>query len=52
MLTKIPTPCPQNIDINSFAKEEAVKHLSNAFGGVTIVQKGSVDYISNGETGN
>ncbi|KAI8980388.1 Ribokinase-like protein [Pilobolus umbonatus] len=39
----------KKIDVSKFKKEDIVQHLSKAFGGVTIVQKGSVDYISNGD---
>jgi ATP-dependent NAD(P)H-hydrate dehydratase len=38
----------QNIDVNAEAKEELCAKLANALGGVTIIQKGPVDYISNG----
>ncbi|KAF1346716.1 YjeF domain-containing protein [Delphinella strobiligena] len=38
----------KNIDINSEDPETLCEKLSKAFGGVTIIQKGAKDYISNG----
>lgn len=37
------------VDQNKGKKEEVCKRLSQALGGVCIIQKGGVDYISNGE---
>ncbi|KAF1999490.1 YjeF domain-containing protein [Amniculicola lignicola CBS 123094] len=39
----------KNVDIKEGNTEELCAKLSKAFGGVTIIQKGSKDYISNGE---
>ena len=39
----------QNIDIESGDKTKVCEKLANAFGGVTIIQKGAKDYISNGK---
>ncbi|KAI9882921.1 MAG: Alpha subunit of the F1 sector of mitochondrial F1F0 ATP synthase [Watsoniomyces obsoletus] len=39
----------KKIDINNGDKTELCSKLAKAFGGVTIVQKGAKDYISNGE---
>lgn len=39
----------KGIDIEGLNGDEGVVKLSKAFGGVTIVQKGANDYISNGE---
>ena len=38
----------QNIDTTSEDPTKLCEKLANALGGVTIIQKGSVDYISNG----
>jgi len=38
----------QNIDVNAEEKDKLCAKLANALGGVTIIQKGPVDYISNG----
>ena len=38
----------QNIDVNAEEKEGLCAKLATALGGVTIIQKGPVDYISNG----
>jgi len=38
----------QNIDTTKEDPTKLCEKLANAFGGVTIIQKGSVDYISNG----
>jgi len=38
----------QNIDVASEDPTKLCEKLAKAFGGVTIIQKGSVDYISNG----
>lgn len=40
----------KGIDPEKFDNGEAAKKLAGAFGGVTIVQKGREDYISNGES--
>lgn len=40
----------KGIDPSKFENGEAAKKLAVAFGGVTIVQKGREDYISNGES--
>lgn len=40
----------QGVDPAEGAKEEVCSRLARSFGGVTIVQKGPVDYISNGDT--
>jgi ATP-dependent NAD(P)H-hydrate dehydratase len=39
----------KNIDVSSEDPEELCAKLSKALGGVTIIQKGAKDYISNGE---
>ncbi|EMC93537.1 hypothetical protein BAUCODRAFT_244891 [Baudoinia panamericana UAMH 10762] len=39
----------QNIDTAKEDPSKLCEKLSNAFGGVTIIQKGAVDYISNGQ---
>jgi len=39
----------QNIDVNAEEKDKLCAKLANALGGVTIIQKGPVDYISNGK---
>ncbi|RDW71472.1 ATP-dependent (S)-NAD(P)H-hydrate dehydratase [Coleophoma cylindrospora] len=39
----------KGLDTSSLDKGKAAEELSKAFGGVTIVQKGGQDYISNGE---
>lgn len=39
----------KGLDIKELADGKAAEKLSEAFGGVTIIQKGSKDYISNGE---
>lgn len=39
----------QNIDTTKEDPTKLCEKLANAFGGVTIIQKGSVDYISNGK---
>lgn len=39
----------QNIDMDSGDKSKLCEKLANAFGGVTIIQKGAKDYISNGK---
>jgi len=38
----------QNIDVSKEDPSKLCEKLSNALGGVTIIQKGNVDYISNG----
>jgi ATP-dependent NAD(P)H-hydrate dehydratase len=38
-----------NIDVSKEEPEKLCEKLANAFGGVTIIQKGKVDYISNGK---
>lgn len=38
----------KNIDVDSEDPEKLCEKLSQAFGGVTIIQKGAKDYISNG----
>lgn len=38
----------KNIDVDSEDPEKLCEKLSKAFGGVTIIQKGAKDYISNG----
>lgn len=42
----------QNINAKAHPKDEVAQQLSKAFGGVTIVQKGSEDYIANADQGN
>lgn len=42
----------QNIQADKEQSDQAAKHLSQSLGGVTVVQKGSVDIITNGEQGN
>ncbi|KAI4148932.1 MAG: hypothetical protein LQ340_004863 [Diploschistes diacapsis] len=37
------------VDVGGVPREEACKHVSQALGGVCIIQKGDVDYISDGE---
>jgi ATP-dependent NAD(P)H-hydrate dehydratase len=39
----------QNIDVEAEEKDKLCAKLANALGGVTIIQKGPVDYISNGK---
>lgn len=39
----------QNIDMEEGDKSKLCEKLANAFGGVTIIQKGAKDYISNGK---
>ncbi|KAK5710842.1 hypothetical protein LTR15_012819 [Elasticomyces elasticus] len=39
----------QGIDVESEDPTKVCEKLANAFGGVTIIQKGKVDYISNGK---
>lgn len=39
----------KDIDVTGLEGSEAAEKLSVAFGGVTIIQKGGKDYISNGE---
>jgi ATP-dependent NAD(P)H-hydrate dehydratase len=39
----------KGVDVNEGDPAELCSKLSKAFGGVTIIQKGSKDYISNGE---
>ncbi|KAL1302500.1 hypothetical protein AAFC00_002889 [Neodothiora populina] len=39
----------KNIDVNAEDPEQLCSKLSKALGGVTIIQKGSKDYISNGQ---
>jgi len=39
----------QNIDMEEGDKSKLCEKLANAFGGVTIIQKGASDYISNGK---
>lgn len=39
----------KGIDVEKEAPEKLCEKLSTAFGGVTIIQKGSKDYISNGK---
>ncbi|KAH8674781.1 Ribokinase-like protein [Tricladium varicosporioides] len=39
----------KDIDIDGLKGAEGVEQLSKAFGGVTIIQKGQQDYITNGE---
>lgn len=38
-----------DVDSSNLKGGEGAKKLANALGGVTIIQKGAVDYISNGE---
>ncbi len=40
-----------SIDSNEMKNGEAVRRLAGALGGITIMQKGSVDLISNGNEG-
>lgn len=40
----------KDIDTSDLKDGKAAEKLSNAFGGVTIIQKGAKDYISNGKT--
>jgi len=37
-----------NVDVEKGEKDKLCEQLANAYGGVTIIQKGNVDYISNG----
>jgi len=39
----------QGVDVNEGSPETLCAKLANAFGGVTIIQKGAKDYISNGD---
>ncbi|KAF2146832.1 uncharacterized protein K452DRAFT_348505 [Aplosporella prunicola CBS 121167] len=39
----------KGLDVSEGAPETVCARLASAFGGVTIIQKGKVDYISNGE---
>jgi len=39
----------KNIDTQGLEEDKAAEKLANAFGGITIIQKGAKDYISNGE---
>lgn len=39
----------KNIDTSGLSDGKAAEKLSKAFGGVTIIQKGAKDYISNGD---
>lgn len=39
----------KGIDTSYLEKDKGAEKLSEAFGGVTIIQKGASDYISNGE---
>lgn len=39
----------KSIDTNGLSGSQAVEKLAKAFGGVTIIQKGPKDYISNGD---
>jgi ATP-dependent NAD(P)H-hydrate dehydratase len=39
----------KGIDTSGLDKDKGAEKLSKAFGGVTIIQKGASDYISNGE---
>jgi len=40
----------KGVDVSSGDPEKLCEKLAKAFGGVTIIQKGAKDYISNGET--
>lgn len=40
----------QNINTNGLSGSQAVEKLAKALGGVTIIQKGPQDYISNGDS--
>ncbi|KAH8592005.1 Ribokinase-like protein [Bisporella sp. PMI_857] len=40
----------KGLDVSGLEEGEQAKKLAKAFGGVTIIQKGNKDYISNGET--
>jgi len=39
----------KNIDVDGLKAEEGAEKLAKAFGGVTVIQKGGNDYISNGD---
>jgi ATP-dependent NAD(P)H-hydrate dehydratase len=39
----------KGIEVKDLGQEDGAKRLAEAFGGVTVVQKGPKDYISNGE---
>lgn len=42
----------QNVQTDKEQSDQAAKDLSQSLGGVTVVQKGSVDIITNGDQGN
>lgn len=39
----------KDIDTQGLEEDKAAEKLANAFGGITIIQKGAKDYISNGK---